>query len=485
MEASTVKDVDKNMKLKMKKLYIYSQNGEDTVYNFSDGLTFIYGNVGTGKTTMLNLLMYCLGGEIIKTPAMVKCLDAVQLEISIQDREYRLFRKFDTRRILVENVQKEVRFWMNNIDLSDYIHYLCGLPVVNQAVGNRTEKKVKLTLANYFWFAYLKQSEMDNSFYQMDSDNIFKQTAAENVFLTLLKSNVMTNSALNEKCRKLRRRQRQYEEGREIFNYIDNIFEMKPEESQTKKFIINLNENITDTFRRFQILHGSKSTFSKEEVEELLLLQNKMDQLRYQYLYMQKKRGYYNELQKIIAEREELKKNVQKSEILIDVQEDEICGLFLECLQEVGFQGISRYDKVVLDPDNHYMPVVYNTYDRQRITFHNLSSGGKKNIFKICFALAIYRMNRKNFETSYLPEFFILDTPMKNISEREDEKMYTKFYSYLFHLFSTELKDVQLIIVDKEEKDMSDYLFSDDAVLLRMTREDPLNPPLFRKYRGI
>ena len=131
------------------------------------------------------------------------------------------------------------------------------------------------------------------------------------------------------------------------------------------------------------------------------------------------------------------------------------------------------------------MPVVYNTYDRQRITFHNLSSGGKKNIFKICFALAIYRMNRKNFETSYLPEFFILDTPMKNISEREDEKMYTKFYSYLFHLFSTELKDVQLIIVDKEEKDMSDYLFSDDAVLLRMTREDPLNPPLFRKYRGI
>lgn len=135
MEASTVKDVDKNMKLKMKKLYIYSQNGEDTVYNFSDGLTFIYGNVGTGKTTMLNLLMYCLGGEIIKTPAMVKCLDAVQLEISIQDREYRLFRKFDTRRILVENVQKEVRFWMNNIDLSDYIHYLCCLPVVNQAIG--------------------------------------------------------------------------------------------------------------------------------------------------------------------------------------------------------------------------------------------------------------------------------------------------------------------------------------------------------------
>lgn len=73
------------MNLKIKKLHIFSKNGEESAYDFADSLTFIYGNIGAGKTTLLNLIMYCFGCEIVKTPAV--CLVNVPFA-------YMIIRKF-------------------------------------------------------------------------------------------------------------------------------------------------------------------------------------------------------------------------------------------------------------------------------------------------------------------------------------------------------------------------------------------------------
>jgi predicted ATPase len=40
---------------------------ENYLFHFSDNISFIYGNAGVGKSTLLNLVAFALGGQIIKT----------------------------------------------------------------------------------------------------------------------------------------------------------------------------------------------------------------------------------------------------------------------------------------------------------------------------------------------------------------------------------------------------------------------------------
>jgi hypothetical protein len=72
---------------------------------------------------------------------------------------------------------------------------------------------------------------------------------------------------------------------------------------------------------------------------------------------------------------------------------------------------------------------------------------------------------------------------MKNISERENEDVFNGFYQFLYKLSHTELKDRQIIMIDKEYyKDESDEEL--DILVRHMTPNDPENPPLIEYYRG-
>ena len=154
----------------------------------------------------------------------------------------------------------------------------------------------------------------------------------------------------------------------------------------------------------------------------------------------------------------------------------------MECLHKIEFQGINKYDTIKIDHKTH-MPIITNEFEGKELSFENLSSGGRKTLFKICFALAIHRFQHTKMNKNYLPSFLFIDTPMKNISEREDSNMYDNFYKYLFDTFSTELEDTQLFVIDKEKRNLTDYHFKDEAFIMRMTHDDKLNPPLFKNYR--
>ena len=149
------------MNLKIKKLHIFSKNGEESAYDFADSLTFIYGNIGAGKTTLLNLIMYCLGCEMVKTPAVSAYLEAVQLEVTLNGYLCRFFRKADSKRILVEDLQAEQSFRLVNSEISDYLFRQCELPSIYQASGSISDQKVKLTFTNFSWFCYLRKGSRE------------------------------------------------------------------------------------------------------------------------------------------------------------------------------------------------------------------------------------------------------------------------------------------------------------------------------------
>lgn len=163
---------------------------------------------------------------------------------------------------------------------------------------------------------------------------------------------------------------------------------------------------------------------------------------------------------------------------------EKLKSYFLENLIEVGLPGVVRNDIVSISTSD-FIPKVYREKDDDvyEMQFSNLGSGGKKTIFKCCFALAIHRLARQRRVP--LPNFLMVDTPMKNISERENEDIFKGFYSFLYKLAENELRDLQFIVVDKEYYPIPENISEKvDIKIKHMTPDDPMHPPLIPYYKG-
>lgn len=157
--------------------------------------------------------------------------------------------------------------------------------------------------------------------------------------------------------------------------------------------------------------------------------------------------------------------------------------LFLDCLLRARIPGFSANDEVRLDA-SHFLPIVLSpeTGETATTSFETLGSGGKKTLFKCCFALAIHRLAVEIDAT--LPSFLIIDSPMKNISERENRAQFEGFHQMLYQLAAGELRGTQIILIDKEFCPPSEG--SDIGLLQRhmtVARDDA--PPLITYWRQL
>ncbi|MDQ0090115.1 hypothetical protein J2T12_003529 [Paenibacillus anaericanus] len=217
----------------------------------------------------------------------------------------------------------------------------------------------------------------------------------------------------------------------------------------------------------------------KQELSNLLPLPMKIAQL-------------YKEVEDLAADEQRLKNELdaaRRSAELDASNLDELKSLFLENLTEVGFPGINLNDFLEINTTD-FIPRITRFGETEIFTteFANLGSGGKKTIYKSCYILAIHRLAaRKNID---LPTFLMIDTPMKNISERENKDIFEGFYNLIYRLYSSELKDKQLIIVDKEfygpdGTPYEEYFQIDEKLkVIHMTPDEPESPPLIKYYRG-
>ena len=82
-----------------------------------------------------------------------------------------------------------------------------------------------------------------------------------------------------------------------------------------------------------------------------------------------------------------------------------------------------------------------------------------------------------------LPVLLIIDSPMKNISERENRQQFVGFHEMLHELVQGDLKGTQVILIDKKLHSPAQG-FSLTFESRHMTPDDDANPPLIRYYRG-
>jgi len=157
-------------------------------------------------------------------------------------------------------------------------------------------------------------------------------------------------------------------------------------------------------------------------------------------------------------------------------------GYFLDALVQSGVPGMTREDSVTLEPPSFY-PAVHSKDpgDLTLSTFTSMSSGGKKTLFKCCFAIAVHRIAAQL--EAPLPELLIIDSAMKNISERENRDQFEGFYRMLYRLKAGELAATQMILIDKEFL-APDPVEGVEVMDRHMQPDSTEHEPLIRYYRG-
>ena len=170
---------------------------------FSD-ITYFYGPMGSGKSSIARIADYCLGGDLEVTPALQSEFISATLLATVEGKPVAFSRDIDTPKI-------RVKFDLNGESydiliparkpagtvipgtkvevLSDLIFFIAGLtpPRVKRSKLNDESDLQRLSFRDLFWYCYLDQNQMDSNFFNLDAEaNVFKQLKSRDVIRLLV-----------------------------------------------------------------------------------------------------------------------------------------------------------------------------------------------------------------------------------------------------------------------------------------------------------
>jgi AAA domain len=140
-------------------------------YRFRPGINVITGPIGTGKSSLLELIRYAFGGEAILTNAVQQAVLNVVLEVQLGDDRFLLEREIDSNIVRTTNATTgeeltySVRRSMQYPRISSFLLAALGLPEA-RLVRSRTQPSASsspLSFYDYYAYCYVPQTEIDRS----------------------------------------------------------------------------------------------------------------------------------------------------------------------------------------------------------------------------------------------------------------------------------------------------------------------------------
>lgn len=427
---------------------------------------FSYGNSGAGKTTLLNLIKYALGGNLIETNAIRNTVENVSIQLVLNQKHITLDRKISSNLIFLQDGDiRETLYAKTSINnrnmrsISDYFYHIEGIEP-QHTVRGKSSDDISVTISNYLWYSYLQQDELDNSFFYLGrSQNTLKEMASNNVLRGLLDKSEISANEVRKEINLLKEKQERIKNKLNTLKDLEKsskvlAIEIESEVAKKKKDILMLQDKI-GTLK----MECEKNQSYCDNIDGLLEMQQRIGMYLAEIRYLaefSKIQGIINELiieEKSISYQIKSRQNYLESLGTDDFSRSlqRLSIIFAEALLAVDFSFFEEKDQVIINPKT-FLPRVYSRDGKFKFDYYNLSSGGQKSVFKICFAIALHIFIKVEGISSILPSFLIIDTPMKNISEREDIHLYENLYSYFLNVFGEGgiLSDSQLILVDKE-----------------------------------
>jgi len=174
------------MNILLRRLHMLTKKTKEIV-DFSDTITYVYGPVGKGKSTLARLIDFCFGGQLENTPAIQQEFVSVTLYLKIGLYECTIERSADdTTSVRLTWSASESDQGCINVpikagptpiipetmiyNLSDMIYHFCGVePIkVHQRTQDAESPLIRLGFRDLWRYSYLEQMHLDSSFFKFE-----------------------------------------------------------------------------------------------------------------------------------------------------------------------------------------------------------------------------------------------------------------------------------------------------------------------------
>lgn len=173
------------MIIQLSELVIRTRQAIEYVH-FSESVTFLYGPVGTGKSTVARFVDYCFGGDLERTPAIQQEFLSVTLAAKLGKYECTFERGAEDRQavrvtwthsedsfnsINAPLTATEVRLLDAEVyNLSDLLFFLCDIEPIKVLKRSRDPDSpmIRLSFRDIWSYCYLDQAHLDSSFFRLE-----------------------------------------------------------------------------------------------------------------------------------------------------------------------------------------------------------------------------------------------------------------------------------------------------------------------------
>jgi hypothetical protein len=151
-------------------LTLYGADSHFT-YGFQPGVNLILGPVGSGKTSLLELMKYALGGSAVLSPAVQEGVLAAAVKIDVGDESAVLLRQIGSTTVTAHSADGgalgtySVVAGRSQPPISDLLLRLLDIPALRipRSRRNPTGESSRLTFFDVYQYLYLSQTEIDRS----------------------------------------------------------------------------------------------------------------------------------------------------------------------------------------------------------------------------------------------------------------------------------------------------------------------------------
>ena len=176
------------MKFRLNSLVLNLRRADVTV-DFAD-VSYFWGQMGAGKTSIVRLVDYCLGDDIQLSPAMQSEFVAATLNLSLARADVAIERLRESDRIIASwgvgddafqvslparKAEGEVLPGTGVEQLSDLLFWLSDVkpPRVRKSPVRDDSDTARLSMRDLLWYGYLDQDEIDSSFFYLEESAPF------------------------------------------------------------------------------------------------------------------------------------------------------------------------------------------------------------------------------------------------------------------------------------------------------------------------
>lgn len=302
------------MKIVLQRLEIQTKRTPEVI-TFSPSVTYIYGPVGKGKSTVARIIDFCFGGVLENTPAIQREFVSASLYVTLGKYSCILERSLTDSsyvRVTWDKDGKEqgsinaplqaqanpILDRANIFSLSDLVYHLCGItPIkVRQRSREVDSPLIRLGFRDLWRYCYLEQTHLDSSFFRFEDPFRKRKSQDAMRFFTGLHSerlNQLENDLIKtvdeqrgkrEAVKQIRAFMSQFKLGSEadIANELARTYELlsvattKKQSLQSKR---NVDIHPTDSLREMLLRLGEQALQEKiaiEDAEEILEAQKKL-----------------------------------------------------------------------------------------------------------------------------------------------------------------------------------------------------------------